>query len=89
MTVRKFLDCSVVHLSSSTVDALDDGAYCLMHGFYGWLVHVPDTEELEVELGLPDDLRAVVAYARKQECAYVMFDADAPEIAGLPTYEKP
>lgn len=39
------------------------------------------------EVGYPDDLRAILTYARARGCTWIMLDTDGPVVAGLPTWE--
>lgn len=38
---------------------------------------------------MPSDLWSCMAMARAMGCEYILFDADAPEFDGLPTFEEP
>ncbi len=39
--------------------------------------------------GIPADLHLCMAFARWEDCEYILFDADAPVMDGLPVYEDP
>ncbi|MGG3471642.1 hypothetical protein ABES02_29765 [Neobacillus pocheonensis] len=57
---------------------------------YGFFIVVPDDPEdpdmYNME-GVPDDLRAVLVYARENLCSWVMLDRDADFIEDLPSYD--
>jgi hypothetical protein len=66
-----------------------------MTGEYGWQIWAGN-EDLVPSIGNgPDDedaaalevLQNVLTFARRRGCRYVRFDADADEIAALPTFE--
>ena len=95
MTTRRFLDCSSGHLSQDTwawldVNLADDEcrspcspvAAALGGGRtrYGWFVYATN-EKLD---GLPSDLQAVCAYARRRGADYILFDCDAVPMEDLP-----
>jgi hypothetical protein len=89
--VRPFLDVSTGHLSLRTrcmLDAWsadsDSAPGLLLHGPYGWLIHVP--LEAEDPARWPADLEIVLAHARSQGCDYVLFDADGPTIEALAVF---
>ncbi|MCR9254745.1 MAG: hypothetical protein NXI16_01465 [Alphaproteobacteria bacterium] len=90
--LRPFLDCSTSHISPDTADALEQeangieatmNASPVMAGPHGYFVHVSGLSFTPT----PDDLKAVLDFAKAQGADYVLFDSEAPEIEGLPTYE--
>ena len=93
--MRRFLDCSSGHLSPDTWawldaqladDVLRAPGNLTAAGIgggrtrYGWFVYATDVK-LD---GLPPDLRAICAYARRRRAEYILFDSDAPPIEDLP-----
>jgi hypothetical protein len=52
---------------------------------YGWFVYV--TGMVDGDKGYPDDLRAILAYARARGCTWIMLDQDGLVVDGLPTFE--
>ena len=92
---RRFLDCSSSHLTPETWAWLDaqladdvlrepgNIAAAAVGGGrtrYGWFLYAMDVK-LD---GLPADLRAVFAYARRRRAEYILFDSDAPPMEDLP-----
>jgi hypothetical protein len=96
--IRTFLSLSTAHLTPASRLRMDqwcgaidlsrrslspDGPPTLMAASdYGWFVYVTDDTE-----GLPADLADCIEYARNEDCAYILFDADAPEDTSMPTYD--
>ncbi|MEV6403996.1 hypothetical protein AB0M58_13760 [Streptomyces bobili] len=56
---------------------------------YGWLMYAPESSgALAGEGDWPEELLPIIKLARDNGCAYVLFDADAPEIDQLPTFDR-
>jgi hypothetical protein len=56
---------------------------------YGWFVYA-DEEVMQSDkppLGIPADLWICMKIARVHDCEYILFDADAGKIEGLPTFD--
>jgi hypothetical protein len=53
---------------------------------YGWFIHV-STDHLERVADYPQDIQAILAYARARGCGWVMLDSDGPVVDGLKTWE--
>jgi len=88
MTILKMLDLSTAHVSKETAQMLDDDRLSdfvvpYQKGDFGWFIWVPPVEHE----GVPADLRAVLAYARTQQCDWVMLDCDAETIDNLPSFD--
>lgn len=88
LEVRKFLTLSTAHVTDDTRRILDetkvsDWPVFGFRGAYGWVVYAHDESDWEI----PQDLWGVCEYARKNDCDYIMFDADADIIDDLPHYE--
>jgi len=94
MSARRFLDASSGHLSPETWAWLDEqttdeavrdprnrNAEILggrtRHGWFIWASEAPIAS-------VPADLAAVMRYARKHGCEYVLLDCDALPTADLP-----
>jgi hypothetical protein len=45
---------------------------------YGWFVATRIMEDRH-RSDIPEELPGLMAYARKQDCAYILFDCDGPE----------
>jgi hypothetical protein len=92
LPVDRFADVSAAHLSPEDRALLDryietagaDGLSCLV-GPYGWLVNA--SSELRAAEHVSPGLAAILAAAREQDCAYVLFDRDGPQIDGVQTYD--
>ena len=52
---------------------------------YGWFVYAHDERCCE---GISDVLWTIFERARALECAYVLFDADAPILDDLPVFQE-
>jgi hypothetical protein len=96
--VRKFLDLSTAHLTeeqrlfgdrdgdrASWGDAIVD---VRDYGFLLWVPDDPMESAAVTEDGIPENLLAVQLYARKHDCDYVLFDADAEVDDDLPVFEE-
>ena len=90
--IRRFLDLSTGHLQASdrlflefsAVPGKRDGI-AAMAGTYGWFVYVQDDWCCE---GISDVLWSIFQRARALGCDYVLFDANAPILDGLPIFEE-
>ena len=81
---REFLDVSTGHISQGTATWLADHKRTAIHATdYGWFIWSGLFEDITI----PDDLRAVLAYARGKGCDYVMFDRDSDVIDELPLWD--
>lgn len=91
-TVRQFLDLSTAHLPEKVMTGLNSYesivAYPTEQGALMW---VPDDIDSLVEVeGLeppPPEVLAIWRFAGELGCDYVLFDADAGTVDGLPTWE--
>jgi hypothetical protein len=92
LPVDRFADVSTAHLSPEDRALLDryietegaDGLSCLV-GPYGWLIYA--SPELRAAEHASPGLAAILAAAREQDCAYVLFDRDGLPIDGVQTYD--
>lgn len=91
--IRPVLDLSTAHLRPETremwTESFDAEHFpiTVLVGVHGWLMHVPtDNEAWDYRLGT--ELFQIFDYARDARADYVMFDADASTIKGLPTFEE-
>lgn len=89
MTILKMLDLSTSHVSKETAQTLDEAPDGTINAYqkdeYGWFVWVPPTEWERADQ--PADLLAAFAYARTQQCDWIMFDRDAEIIDDLPSFD--
>lgn len=90
--IKHFADASTAHLSPEDQALLTryietegaDGLSCLA-GPYGWLIYA--SSELRAAEHASPDLAAILAAARAQGCAYVLFDRDGLPIDGIQTFD--
>lgn len=92
--VQSFIALCTSHLTKETADYLtvtnhEDWPYAGgPYAGYGWFFYAHDeNNSLIGEQSIPADLWAVMTYARKQGCSYVLFDRDADTTEELPTYD--
>ena len=90
--IRRFLDLSTGHLQASdrlflelSADPGKRDGIAAMAGTYGWFVYAQEDRCCE---GISDVLWSIFQRARTLGCDYVLFDADGPELEGLPTFEE-
>ena len=92
LPVDRFGDVSAAHLSPEDRALLTryietegaDGLSCLV-GPYGWLVNA--SPELRAAEHASPGLAAILAAAREQDCSFILFDRDGPQIEGVQTYD--
>jgi hypothetical protein len=87
--LRRFLDVSTGHLTQHTRSLLGsyDDALCGVVKVdvpFGWWVWA--TEDQEILAAFPEDLQAVITFARKWEAEWIKLDCDAEPVEGLPHY---
>lgn len=93
--IEQHMALSTGHISKKTGDWLDY-ALCdidqmtnvspLSGGPYaaaGWFMHCPE----EVHVSVPEDLKLVMQFVRKNGCSYLLMDRDADTIEGLEVFE--
>ncbi|MBV6717157.1 DUF5983 family protein [Paenibacillus chitinolyticus] len=94
LPIYKLLDVSLFHLSHDTSHQLLLLCRRIIKPFnlmvYGagdmsFVISVPDDPALFKEV--PDDLKAVLTYADKKGCAWVLIDAIANIYKDIPTYD--
>lgn len=83
---REWLDAQAVISTAYRDEAKDEAPISTIAGFgYGWFLTAnPSESALE---RMPEDVKAIVEYARSQRCDYVVLDRDADAVDDLPTYE--
>jgi hypothetical protein len=91
--IRTFLNLSTAHLPPylGTPGGLDTTAgviaYATDNGFLLWVPDDPDESAQATTDPVPDAVLAIQRYARQLGCDYVLFDADAEQVAALPTWD--
>jgi hypothetical protein len=86
--VYPYLDCSTGHLTHATMVALEsetiEGIITVASYEEGCFITVPFEAEDE---DFPEDLLAVLTFARERECLVIRFDADGDIHDDLPFHE--
>lgn len=94
LEIRKLLVLSTSHVTKATADLLNStdavtswpwcgGPY----GEYGWMFYCAEENNGEGDRHIPDDLFAVMQFARANGCDNVLLDRDSEPVDGLPTWE--
>lgn len=97
--LRTFLDASTVHITWADSELLSDGAaegiLVVREYEHGWWIYAPqDADDLKEacdqlrKAGFSPALVDLLKLAHKAEAAYIVLDADASEIKGLPDYRE-
>jgi hypothetical protein len=90
-TIRKMLDLSTGHLPPDLAESLSHApgviAYQLEFGWLMWIPDDPDHHARGCGDGPPEQVLLVQRYARSHDCDYVLFDADAEQVADLPHWQ--
>lgn len=87
--IHQYLDASTSHLPAHLLVTLGSVDGVIAREFeHGWWLWVPD--DVPAHLAdyehLPDPIATIWRFARAHECDWILLDADAPEVDGLPTY---
>ncbi|TCU34093.1 hypothetical protein [Rhizobium azibense] len=54
----------------------------------GWFIHAPKLpDDGGMDYGMPEDLFPIIRHAHANACHYILFDADADVIEGLPVFD--
>lgn len=94
LEIRKLLVLSTSHVTKATADLLNStdaatewpgcgGPY----GEYGWMFYCSEENNGEGDRHIPDELFAVMQFARANGCDNVLLDRDSDPVDGLPTWE--
>jgi hypothetical protein len=83
---RPLLDISTSHIPEAATEALN-ASERVMKGTYGWFVPVFPGAADDWEADGQAEIGAVVRYAETHGFEFVLFDADAPAIEDLPTWQ--
>ena len=92
METYKMLALSTAHLTSDTIDKLNnnvsiEGLVIYEKDTYGWFIPVLDDELSNLENGnCPADLYRCIHYAHINGFDWLMFDCDVEPLDALPTY---
>ena len=93
--IAKVLCCYATHLTMQTVRQLDqrplDDWFCAggPYGYDGWFVYAHDENSGVGDDAIPDDLWAIMEYARSEGCDYVLIGReDEQDDIPLPVYPR-
>lgn len=83
--IEPMLVLSTAHLTPETCNVFlpTYGGPVWAKGEYGWFVYVP----ADVDADHPADLSACLAFARRINASWVMFDRDQAPLGGLQTFD--
>ncbi len=60
---------------------------CVGATLYGWFMAAPELPEADgIDHGIPDEMHPIIKHAQSLGCGYILFDADADIIEGLPLF---
>jgi hypothetical protein len=91
--IRRFVVISTGHVSPETAahlestPSLDWPTIGGRYSEYGWFMYASDINDMPGDLAIPDDLFAVMTWARSQGVEHILFDRDADAIDGLPWFD--
>jgi hypothetical protein len=88
LPIRTFLDLSTTHLREETCARLGSFEGMLAYKTeHGWWMYAPSSVDgLTERYDWPPELLPIIRLARSNDCAYVLFDADASAIDLLPVF---
>jgi hypothetical protein len=93
MAIRLFLDLSTAHVTHEEMQMIDNDHDAKLpvsasNEYGAWLYTLPnDMLNTYEDLGACPNLRAILDFARDNDCGYVHLDRDADEHPGLPTFD--
>lgn len=90
LEIVRTMICSTKHATAEEAEEFDIGpSGASMSGAHGWLLWV-GWEDGDVS-SQPDNpspgLAGAIAVARRNGCAYLLFDSDGPTLDGVPGYD--
>lgn len=60
---------------------------CFEKGDYGWFMHVCDDVGITEAEGVPLEIRSAIHIAKRENCAWIMWDCDGPQSDELPDFD--
>lgn len=89
--INRMITLSTAHIKESTADYLNDETREDLIVYpkldFGWFICV-DTDCIDEELErIPEDLAAVIRFAKENDCQWVCLDCDGPIVDDLPQYD--
>lgn len=93
MEIGRHLVLSTMHVAVKTADMLDGWAtlepssrpLAVASTHYGWFIPTREAEDPDRKQ-IPNEVLAAMQVGREQGCDYLLFDCDAGEVEGLPTF---
>ena len=94
MEIERILVLSTAHISESTADEMNAATASTTRfpvnvygkSDFGWFIFVPSSLEYP-DNRVPEDLQAVLRYARENDCEWIMFDRDADIDGNLQVFD--
>lgn len=93
LDITKILTLSTAHIKPETAIALDNepntnkfGLSVYAKAGYGWFIYIGSVIDDAFD-HLPEDLKACVAFTKKQNCEWLCLDTDGEEVDELKTYQ--
>ena len=93
LDIAKILTLSTAHIKPETATMLDNepntdnlGLSVYDKARYGWFIYIDSVIDDTLN-HLPEDLKACIAFAKKQKCEWLCLDADGEEIEKLTIYQ--
>lgn len=93
LETHTFVVISTGHVSQDTARMLEQTPSidwpCVggRYSQYGWFIYAHDVKEFVGTGRIPDDLFAVMTWARNQGLEYLLLDCDGDQIEGLPAFD--
>jgi len=89
LEIARILVLGTIHMSPAT--AANWMPHCPWACFdkddYGWFMHVCDDVGITEAEGVPAEIRSAIHVAKRENCAWIMWDCDGPQVDELPEYE--
>lgn len=79
--IHRTLMLSTAHVAPAELPQLEDHAS--MHSDDGWLLYTGR----DIDPASAPSLAAVVALALREQCVFIRFDSDGPQVDELPVYD--
>jgi hypothetical protein len=90
LEIHKMLCAATNNVNEHTADMLtinhESVPVTYEKGNYGWFVYVPATHD-EMPEECPEELSAILKFAREQGCCWIMFDRDCDPLPGFPEFD--
>lgn len=91
LDIQKMLTLSTAHVKKTTPDYLESlncPVCAFPKGDYGWFIFIGSyDEDYYEEVNIPEDLKAIIVFAKAQECDWLCIDCDGLTTDQLPQYD--